>query len=152
MNPIEKLQKKQQSNLAKTAIYLLEKVPDSKFSMEYYANDDCGIDFDPHEIKKAYNECGTSCCFAGHGPMALTRSVGKCDRWDEYVFKTYGVNEGDDEWEFLFGPVWDDNRLQAAARALYYLTSGVPEYFNSSDKYYISFTFEEIIEKLHAFV
>jgi hypothetical protein len=152
MDTINKQTKKQKSNLARTAIYILEKVDKSKFIMQNYSSNEYGEDIIPKDVKKNYNECGTTCCFAGHGPISLPYSAKDSIYWNRYVEKTYGIEEGSGGWEFLFGPEWSDNTKQAASRALKYLKGEMPEDFENKEIYYKSFSNKKLIEKLNAFV
>lgn len=133
------LTKEQQSNLAKTAIYMLQ---DQKLQllMSRYSSLTCPI-FDglirwqvlpfmvvavcdkPADQFYAKEDCGASCCFAGYGPYAGVRSL-DYEKWHEYVKRVFGADTGDDEiWNFLFSGRWSDSREEAAARALAFLSN-----------------------------
>ena len=140
------------SNLAKTAIYLLEEVEDAKFNMEDYAKNrqnDCI--FSPKHIIKKYNECGTCCCFAGHAPMALGEETDHSS-WEEYLDEVFKAKDQSQNWFFLFSARWSNSRHQSAARAVVLLESGVPEIYMTKDKFLSDLTDAELIERLKPFV
>jgi hypothetical protein len=144
--------KAHKSNLAKTAIYLLEKVKPEKFNMLYYLDASYGDQF-PSNAKAAYKECGTTCCFAGHGAIALPRLTRPKESWIDYVARVYGIEEHSIEWNFLFSVDWDDDIRQAALRALVFLESGVPDVFDAiEDNYLKSLSKQDLLERLRKFV
>ena len=146
--------KQQRSNLAKTAIYLIEKAKDEHFDMKQYLNtpEHSRIEY-PAEVCTIYNECGTTCCFAGHGPMALRSKIGIGEKWNEYNGRVFGVSQVMIEWTFLFDSDWVNSRKQAATRALIFLEKGVPYEFDEYKSTYLtSLSNKKLVERLEAFV
>lgn len=102
------------------------------FDMDYYAvstesveaseNDDDICEIDPHEVE---NECGTTACFAGHGPIfCINDDI--CDEWRDYISNTFGVRALTALRSFLFSSSWTSVKEQACARAYQFLTDGLP--------------------------
>jgi hypothetical protein len=121
------MNKKQKSNLATTAIYLIDNKDKINFDMETFAHSgdpyDCILS--PTKLIPIKNECGTSCCFAGHGVYALKETkenVKKFEDWDEYAndrfLGKYDSKNYDFMFDFLFGSNWRNKPIQAAKRAL----------------------------------
>ena len=85
---------------------------------------------------KYYNECGTTACAVGHGPLAGIPAMDTED-WNDYCFRVFGVTghlAGTDAqeaaWTFMFGPMWtgkNNTAKGAAARIDWFLTHGTPE-------------------------
>lgn len=130
------MNKQQKSNLAKTAIKLLQDAS-IKFDMGYFVIDPDGDMLDLKDVKDAKidkaPECGTSCCFAGYGPIALHNAT-HYKTWTSYTEGSYDARDtGDVEeslrWHFLFSDGWASDKKQAAARAVVLLENGgvVPE-------------------------
>lgn len=106
--------KRQKSNLARTAIHMLnDKI--MKFYMKRFFNSSCA--WEVVNKPKEY-VCGTSCCFAGYGPMALNNVRIKDEDWSKYVDRSFGCEDGSYLFEFLFSSDWPDDKKQAACRAL----------------------------------
>ena len=149
------MNKTHRSNLAKTAIYLLEKVKAAKFDMERYAFVN-GYKIDPNQVTVNYNECGTTCCFAGHAPMALNISpkskIGKIADWFEYLGEVFLISPRSIEWKFLFSQHWSNSRKQAAARAVMLLESDFQYHFSYNDMFLTRVTYKQLIERLNVFV
>ena len=110
-------------NLATIAIGLLTQSPPPEFNMESWAKRR-GFGLTPHQVQSDYNECGTSCCFAGHGPIFLKNAKPK-DTWANYIeehlvplSQKYNTHQ---LFSFLFDANWPNNRKKAAARTLYAL-------------------------------
>lgn len=140
---------KQQRNLIRVALYLLKGKSPVNFDMEMYILASIPAGKCHHfgscdqEVLKGYkhiNECGTSCCFAGHGPLALgTEDINEDTTWEEYVHNTFGVGfdydvftRGQREaWEFLFDGSNPNDPRKAAFRAAVFLeTRKVPMYYD----------------------
>jgi len=148
------MNKQQRSNLAKTAIYLIEKAKDEHFDMFQYlkTKNDSRIDA-PNEVCAIYNECGTTCCFAGHGPMALRSKIVIGEGWTKYNERVFGVSDPEALWIFLFDSDWVNSRKQAASRALIFLEKGLPDIFSEySSTYLTSISNKKLVERLEAFV
>lgn len=121
----------QASNLAIVAIGLLSTTPPPQFRMRDWATVK-GLPIRPEFVEKAQNECGTACCFAGHGPIFLKNSTRKWEEWRGYVNRVFiAVNDQHPRANglkigirnFLFSSSWKDDRQQAARRALMVLES-----------------------------
>ena len=148
------MNKQQRSNLAKTAIYLIEKAKDEHFDMRQYliTTEHSRIEY-PAEVCTSYNECGTTCCFAGHGPMALRSKMVIGEKWNEYNKRVFGVAQDESLWTFLFDSDWVNSRKQAASRALIFLEKGVPEiFFEYQSRYLTPLSNKKLVERLQAFV
>lgn len=148
--------KQQKSNLAKTAIALLDS--DIDFNMHAFARDADGENISPYEV----NKCGTSCCFAGYGPVVLHN--GHCYiNWGKYTIGTFGADSGggDEEkstiiWYFLFDDIWPDSKLEAAARALIVLEDRLDitniDDFSGDERYAVGLTKKYLKKKLAKFI
>tara|TARA_R110002167_G_scaffold221122_1_gene425839 strand:+ start:384 stop:845 length:462 start_codon:yes stop_codon:yes gene_type:complete len=148
------MNKQQRSNLAKTAIFLIEKAKDEHFDMHGYSmpNEHSLIEY-PNEVCAIYNECGTTCCFAGHGPMALRSKMVIGEKWNKYNKRVFGVDVAEKLWLFLFDSDWVNSRKQAASRALIFLEKGLPEIFSEyKSRYLTSLSNKKLVERLEAFV
>lgn len=148
------MNKQQRSNLAKTAIHLIEKAKDEHFDMRQYLNttEHSRIEY-PAEVCTSYNECGTTCCFAGHGPMALRSKIVIGEGWNEYNKRVFGVTDPEALWIFLFDSDWVNSRKQAASRALIFLEKGLPQIYSEySSTYLTSLSNKKLVERLEAFV
>lgn len=123
------MNRQQKSNLAKTAIKLLQDKT-IKFDMSWFMRDSDGDRiYLNNAIKIARKpECGTSCCFAGYGPIALLNGS-KYSNWINYMEGSYSANDTGSKkqslrYNFLFCEKWPDDRKQAAARAIKILENG----------------------------
>ena len=143
--------KTHKSNLAKTAIYLLKKAKDEKFDMFTFSRVRGGS-ISPIEVVSEYNKCGTTCCFAGHAPMALGNPSGEINTWHKYILNVFGVSCETGDWQFLFCSYWGNSRKQAAARAVVFLESGTPEDYLLRDKFLPHSTIKQLIERLKPFI
>lgn len=153
----DKMTKQQRSNLAKTAIFLIEEAKDENFSMITYLYANSNVNDNPKDAKRSYNKCGTTCCFAAHGPIALKAKIHDLEEWDSYILRVFGIDESDfikgTDWSFLFSSTWNNSRKQAASRALTFLEKGLPESFSeSSSTYFTSFSNRKLVDRLSAFV
>lgn len=114
-------------NFAKLAIYLNEtKIPPEKFCMSWIisSNSDAvdSSDWEPKDVKKALNICGTSACALGHAPMAgINPRRGMI--WSDYD-KCFFVNSDCDEWFHCFDASWEGGPKDAAKRIAYMLLTG----------------------------
>jgi hypothetical protein len=77
-------------------------------------------DLHPDELQA--HACGTSCCFAGHGPLLGIGLKDLDNNWFEYIEKTFGFHRYSDDFSFLFSPDWPDDREQCQARGYALLT------------------------------
>lgn len=147
---ISNLTRQQKSNLAKTAIKLLEADDLIKFNMGDWAQNKYNGATErivPQDVK---NECGTVCCFAGYGPIALHNAHNyPSNEWRDYVAGTFGGANN-----FLFSGSWSSNRKQAASRALWVLENNKtrPDSYTYRSVYYIKLTTSELIDRLQRFV
>jgi len=80
----------------------------------------------PQNVK---NECGSSGCVVGHGPLHCKTQGG--DAWGVYMVKAFGIAGSGvhGPYNFLFDLKWPDRKRQAAARLYRFLTNGVPTYY-----------------------
>lgn len=109
--------------MAKTALFMLDSP--IKFNITSFFNLR-GVNC--LESIEQYNECGASCCFLGFAIPALGNLEDLEDGyWFGYYEKTF---EDDDNYTFLFDSDWQNDRVQAAARAAHYLENGIPERFS----------------------
>ena len=97
----------------------------TKFDMECFAESESEY-FEPSEIK---NQCGTSACALGHGPLFCKTRLLSDMRWEDYVIAAFGINELDREGSYLFDSSWRSDKNQASARAYRFLTKGMPGVF-----------------------
>lgn len=76
---------------------------------------------------KNYHNCGTSCCFLGHFPMAGIKAKQNEDWW-AYLRRVMGDDHFDetDAYDWLFDPGWPDDIDFCLKRAAYALKFGVP--------------------------
>lgn len=113
---------KQRSNLARTAVFMLRN--NYVLDMNTYFRSHTGQMHDPFDETpslKDYKHCGTTCCFAGHGPIAL-KNRKPHETWQDYIDRTFtGEDYDGGVFNFLFSGNWPNNKKQAAARALTYL-------------------------------
>ena len=119
-------------NLARLALFLNNMNPlyrsNTEFDMDVYFRAE-GVDFNPYDAKKHYNECGTSACAAGHGPIAGIRPR-KYDSWPDYIERDFlGMDScSNDGWalfRFLFGQSHPDDPQLAAMRIANYAQEGI---------------------------
>ena len=151
-------------NIAATAIYMLE---DNQFPLNMNMYQFIGP-YEGDEISgeqqvipaEDFHECGTACCFVGFAPLAVN-DVKQYETWDGYSFRILGLcrdYEGDREIEvFLTDANWPNDKLQAAARALYALLhEAAPEDYNSygedATRFYENLNKKEIIGLLKVFL
>lgn len=138
----------QKINLIDTTIYMLNDTK-FKFDMLYYqlVEDDnekfpqfmtgqqsirCTSDTVVNSVD--FHECGTTCCLAGYGALALRKKV-KGVTWNDFIKKHFGVESSDDVYEFLFSGNIKQDRRDAAARVLWYLTGGDIDW-DGDEKFY----------------
>ena len=111
-------------NFAILALYLWETdIPKEKFDMSHYCySEDKESEVDLRQALEEYkNDCGTSACALGHGPIAgikprITSS------WSGYCRDNF-VSDNSQVWEFCFGPKWPDCPKFAAQRIAYMLVN-----------------------------
>ena len=132
----------QRQNLARVATGIRYAAPRSGFDMSrYLATKYVGCEgYDNRDSLRpsdaspdVYNECGTTACFAGHGPMfGLPVIDADYDCWGRYCHRIFGLSPSHRAWDWLFSPTWadiDNTPQGAAARAFYYLDRGLPPLF-----------------------
>ena len=154
------MNKQQKSNLAKTAIYLLEKVNPNYFDMRNAATslvDGVRTYLGPNEVLKANHTCKTACCFLGYAPLALPKAGKGILSWEDYAKSVMGTSSYYADWHFLFSMDWPSNTKQAASRALFLLEGKNymeldEEDYDFSKTYFTSFSKAKLIERLSVFV
>lgn len=141
----------QKSNIAKTAIFML-KDENFEFNMRHYcsANNTLALNINP-----VIHVCGTSCCLAGYGPIALGNGGGQT--WDKYISEFFGKDNI--VWSFLFDPNWPSDRLEAAARVIYFFNNeksvrewSEQEIEHFEMRFWTDESVEELIEELEKYI
>lgn len=112
------------SNLARTAIFMLQSGIEIRMDdfIETQGWTSCRI-IPPLFY---YEKCGTTCCFAGFGPVALQNLESDEESWFDYIDRTFlgkDVDPTSDIFTFLFSDCWPDDKGEAACRALAFLES-----------------------------
>lgn len=109
--------KKHKYNLITTTLFML-KDRKRRFEMSGFTDPIPGSE---HEVlmPSQVNECGTSCCLAGYGPVAGITPKPK-EEWGAYIDRCFGANDGN-MFNFLFDGGWKSDRLFAAKRVLFYV-------------------------------
>ena len=140
------------SNLHKLADYLY-KLPRKygHFDMQHYCEQDHFL-IEPDDAPKMINECGTSACAAGHGPMAGIHTKEYTDYWADYVQECflgdqYGEHYGE-MFDQLFDTDWagiDNTPKGAAARIYYFLTHGLDSEVMDTFNGYNSLTLSKVL-------
>jgi hypothetical protein len=126
------MNQQQKKNLAILTLYCHSLPPGyDGFDMKWYVQNG-GNDSFTHPVRKPeHMGCGTSACFAGHGPHAGI--MGKNGEvWGQYVDRVFGCSivEGANEgpWVWLFHSGWPNSIELALKRAAWLLQGGyVPE-------------------------
>lgn len=136
------MKKEHRNNLIKTAIFMLEHKYKMDMKIFQHTKDDIHI----LENTRIIPECGTTCCFAGHAPMALNEKKVGVD-WYEYIKEKFGL-EVNKTWRFLFNGDWTDSKNESAARLIYLLKHGVPEFIDYNRRFAKKRTKEMLIEEL----
>lgn len=147
--------KKQKLNLVKTAIYMLQ--TESVLKMDWYCfyrDGEAGFEDIPKKpLPKSLNECGTSACFAGHGPFALkNKKIVEKIGWYNYVQEIF--SDDDLVYDWLFSSNWPNFKKQAAARAILLLENKIEKYeiedycIEYSKKFLTKFSIPQLIQRL----
>lgn len=108
-----------------------------QFNMRFYAGASTGLEMFPGSVK---DECGTSACLLGHGPVCGIKPIGDERKdWSEYA-KKFVENDwpaaDNIDWKFLFGQEWSNDIDQAKARLFHHLTVGsATDDFDYEDEY-----------------
>lgn len=87
--------------------------------------------FNPDEVSAHINECGTSACFCGHGPLAGIKPL-KGEGWETYGTRCFGAaseNESTPLWDWLFHAE-HENSIEAACKRAAWVLEG-----NSLDEF-----------------
>lgn len=95
-----------------------------KFDMVLYCAGDNGRYVHASEA----NECGTTACAAGHGPMLGIEPL-PYEGWGDYAERSFGAITSSRIWDMVFSAAWarhDNTREGAARRIAYMLDFGVP--------------------------
>lgn len=110
-------------NARKLADHLATGKTRMRFNMSVLCRDVNGVlDLKDHA-------CGTVGCAVGHGPAAGLRVPPKCNDWEDYCNRKFGLHWGGDEWRWCFSGSWcnTDNTPQGAAARIYWLLdNGLP--------------------------
>lgn len=126
----------QRNNLLQLALYVWN-LPDDydRFCMFAFWDEPLGL----RETPYLYNHstvvkpaCGTTACFAGHGPAAGVRLSENDQDWHRYIRRVFGLESLSDDWDWLFASDWqefDNTTKGAAKRAFYFLKYGIPKGF-----------------------
>jgi len=103
------------------------------FDMDVFFSDELGESIAPSKSVAHYeNECGTTACFAGLGPLAGVSPRGTKEWW-QYIDKKFGARSDSDAYRWMLHHNWArvDNTLTGAVkRARIFLESGIPEGFD----------------------
>lgn len=93
------------------------------FAMDRYNNQGCP----PEEVTtQQLHTCGTSACALGHAPVIPGLQAWPNEYWEDYCQRLFGFQEYSPEWDFVFGPFWDNDPADAAARLNYLADNGSP--------------------------
>jgi hypothetical protein len=115
------MNQQQKKNLAKLTLYCHNLPPDyDGFNMAWFVSNS-GHDNVGDEVRKPRKMgCGTSACFAGHGPHAGLRPK-QGDTWGKYIARKFGINPGlivvDNLFNWLFHSSWPNSIEMACKRA-----------------------------------
>ena len=103
----------QRNNLARLAVYC-HRLPKGyeHFDMRAF----CSIGGDPCKTPGYILQCGTTACFAGHGPSAGIPPLPE-ETWGRYIARAFGCNAEDFVWSWLFGIFWPNDITAACKRA-----------------------------------
>lgn len=121
---------KQRLNLIQLTEWLKSRTENVKFDMKWFATllrgeKPFGQD-STCSIPDNFNECATSACLCGHGPLAGIEAF-PGETWGSYSKRAFGVIVSSDLWDFLFSED-HENDLQAGIRRLeWFLNHGLPE-------------------------
>ena len=141
---------KQKINLIDTTIFMLNDRK-FKFDMRFFQvmketkkyphtivdPQRCGWDDVANSV--VFNECGTSCCLAGYGALAIRKKT-KNVSWCEFINTHFGVDQNDYVYDFLFSAAIEQDRRDAAARVLWFLNGESIIGWDEDDKFYEVFT------------
>lgn len=144
------------------AVYLWN-LPDDyeHFDMMYFYQGQNQYDPPPSTVAdKTINHCGTAACAVGHGPSlgrikdkafaifkpiegmfektytdftGETYKAQEYEGWTDYCERVFGIEGGDEEFEWCFGGSWsdiDNTPKGAAKRIAYMLKHGIPGDFD----------------------
>ena len=107
-------------------IKLLVGVSDLEFNVEFYMGNYSRDAAGPLSPVETANECGTSACFLGHGPLCGVTPIDFDDYWPRYALLFVPRHKGY-AWRFLFSHPWPNSKAQAVARMHRYLQNGSPD-------------------------
>ena len=122
------IEQTRRKNCIKLLLGLTDKTFKVKFNMRMFAirPGECR-NTDPREVK---NECGTSACLLGHGPLCGIRPE-TCS-WTAYSREFVPRGGWLCDWNFLFSGGWSNSIIQAVGRLHKYLKVGVPRAYTHS--------------------
>lgn len=146
----------QRNNLVKTTIYMLQ---DTVAEFKMFSFHDVN-DKEERPLFAAKHTCGTSCCLAGYGPAALNNAT-EDHSWWTYCEDTFGAVDNR-EFCFLFDSDWPDDRLEAGARVVKFLSDpvfvdkwnreGEEDLYDYDVRFHSGETAEELIATLRTFI
>ena len=126
------------ANLIKVRNYLASNSPPPNFDMSTWMRYGEG-----HHMTssfpgmQAYNECGTSACVVGHGPLAGV-GILPYESWYAYAKRCFTDDPRDFEW--LFGSDWSayDNSVEGAIKRIdIWLDGGTPGGFKYPNPHWV---------------
>lgn len=107
------------------------------FDMTVFFTDENEESINPSKSVTHYkNECGTTACFAGLGPLAGVSGKGFSLWWD-YIEIKFGAFSASGQYRWMFHHNWAtvDNTLAGACkRARIFLESGIPDDWDYHDR------------------
>lgn len=137
----------QAKNLATLALHCHALPPDyTHFSMRAYAYrrepGKTGSCDNWGQVARAIDThvCGTTACFAGHGPLAGIPAEPD-EMWDTYVTRCFLEPDGNNlsfahpYWSWLFSEHWPSSIPEAVKRAAWLLEKGSPPEFSEDERW-----------------
>lgn len=116
-------------NLIRLLVGITELKFKTQFRMGHYSR---GKSEDNYLIpRRTNNECGTSACLMGHGPLCgiIPSGIGEEKCWRVYSLK-FVYSEMNAEWIFVFSATWPSLKSQGRARIHRFLTKGIPKQYD----------------------
>jgi len=119
------LTKTQHKNLAKLTIFVRDSIPPPKFNIRSFHSEE-----NEYPADATYNECSTSACFCGYGPLAGIKPR-KAEDWNDYAGRVFGAKlecfEDHAIFELLFDGTHKNSKVAAIKRGAYFLMNGLPK-------------------------
>lgn len=134
--------KEQIKNLAILTLYVRSLPEDyAHFSMGWFVCNGGRDSIDDYVRAIDTNHCGTTACFAGHGPNSGILPLDK-ERWGDYIQRCFGSDRGrygmEGNYSWLFSEDWPNDRSAACKRAAWLLQGREIESFDPSAKSCVS--------------